>query len=81
MTRTEHTQPQDAFAELAKITLADHSLDRVMGKVAALAKSTLNLNGEVSVTVIDRGKPSTIASTGSLATALDERQYDRGYGP
>jgi GAF domain-containing protein len=81
MTAPQHTQPQDAFAELARITLADHSLDRVMEKVATLAKSTLDLNGEVSLTLVERGKPSTVASTGSLATELDERQYDRGYGP
>jgi transcriptional regulator with GAF, ATPase, and Fis domain len=81
MSTIERTQPQDPFTELAKISLADDSLDRVMGRVAALAKSTLNLNGEVSVTVINGRKPSTIASTGSLATALDERQYDRGHGP
>jgi GAF domain-containing protein len=81
MTDAPHIQPQDAFAELAKITLADHSLDHVMQKVATLAKSALSLNGEVSVTLLDRGKPSTIASTGSLAVVLDERQYDRGYGP
>jgi GAF domain-containing protein len=81
MSTAKHTQPQDAFAELAKITLADHSLDHVMEKVAALAKSTLGLNGEVSVTLVERGKPSTVASTGSLATDCDERQYDRGYGP
>ncbi|MCW2715829.1 MAG: hypothetical protein JWN88_2876 [Frankiales bacterium] len=76
-----HMQPQDAFAELARITLADHSLDEVMRKVATLAKSTLNLNGEVSVTLLDRGKASTVASTGPLAVSLDERQYERGYGP
>jgi transcriptional regulator with GAF, ATPase, and Fis domain len=81
MTDLPHVQPQDAFAELAKISLADHSLDHVMAKVATLAKSTLGLNGEVSVTIVDRGKPATIASTGSLATELDERQYARGYGP
>lgn len=81
MTASEHTQPQDAFAELARITLADHSLDHVMEKVATLAKSTLNLNGEVSVTLVERDKPSTVASTASLAVELDERQYDRGYGP
>jgi GAF domain-containing protein len=74
-------QPQDAFAELAKISLADHTLDRVMAKIAELAKRTLQLDGEVSVTLVQRGKPSTVASTGTLATELDERQYDRGYGP
>ena len=81
MSKPPHAQPQDAFAELARISLADHSLDKVMDKVAALTKTTLDLQGEVSVTIVERGRPSTIASTGSLATDLDERQYQRGYGP
>ena len=81
MTDPSRLQPQDAFAELASITLADHSLDRVMQSVVTLAKLTLGLNGDVSVTLVQRGKPSTIASTGSLASGLDERQYARGYGP
>ena len=81
MNESQHTQPQDAFAELARITLADHSMDRVMEKIAALAKSALQLNGEVSVTLVERGEPSTVAQTGPLAVELDERQYQRGYGP
>ena len=81
MSDQQHTQPQDAFVELAKISLADHTLDLVMEKIATLTKDTLQLNGEVSVTLVQRGKPSTVASTGSLATDLDERQYERGYGP
>jgi hypothetical protein len=80
-TDQQHTQPQDAFAELAKISLADHTLERVMEKIAELAKRTLQLKGEVSVTIVDRGKPSTVAHTGQLALDLDERQYQRGYGP
>ena len=81
MTDAVHMQPQDTFAELAKITLADHDIDRVMAKIAHLAKSTLGLQGEVSVTLVGGGIPSTIASTGPLAASLDERQYARGYGP
>ena len=81
MTEQQQTEPQDAFAELARITLADHSLDSVMDRIATLAKTTLGLNGEVSVTLVERGKPSTVAQTGALALELDERQYDRGYGP
>ena len=81
MDDSQHTQPQDAFAELARITLADHSVDRVMEKIAALVKSVLQLNGEASVTLVERGKASTIAQTGALALDLDERQYERGYGP
>lgn len=48
MSDTLPTQPQDAFAELAAITLADHSLMMVMDKVAALAKGTLPGASEVS---------------------------------
>ena len=81
MTDQQQTQPQDAFAELARITLADHTLDSVMDRIAVLAKASLGLNGEVSVTLVERGKPSTVAQTGELALELDERQYARGYGP
>ena len=81
MTVPPTPRPHAAFAELATITLADHSLDQVMVKVAQLTKSTLGVDGEVSVTLVQRGRPSTIASTGALAVDLDERQYERGYGP
>ena len=74
-------QPQDAFAELAAITLADHSLEHVMDKIAALTKSTVPGADEVSVTLVERGTASTVASTGALAQSLDESQYDRGHGP
>ena len=74
-------QPQDAFRELALITLADHTLDNVMDKVAGLTKRTVPGASEVSVTVTDGGDSYTVAFTGQLAMALDERQYARGYGP
>ena len=75
------TQPQDAFAELAALTLADHSLDSVMATIAGLAKRTLPGASEVSVTFLERDTPRTVAFTGPLAKHLDERQYERGYGP
>jgi GAF domain-containing protein len=78
---TAPMQPQDAFEELARVTLAEHSLGTVMDKVAVLAKRTLPGADEVSVTMVDRGTASTVAFTGQLAAELDERQYERGYGP
>jgi GAF domain-containing protein len=81
MNDSRPAQPQDAFAELAKITLADHSLADVMEKVAALAKRTIPGASEVSVTLLDRGNASTVAFTGQLAIDLDERQYAKGHGP
>jgi GAF domain-containing protein len=81
MTTSPSSQPQDAFAELARITLADHSLAHVMDKVAALAKRTIPGASEASVTLLDRGRASTVAFTGQLAVDLDERQYEKGQGP
>lgn len=76
-----HVQPQDAFAELARITLSEQSLDTVMATIARLTKQTVPGAAEVSVTLVERNGAKAIASTGQLATDLDERQYERGYGP
>ena len=74
-------QLRDAFLELSGITLQDHSLSEVMDRVAVLAKSSVPGAAEVSVTLVERGTATTIAHTGQLAADLDERQYERGYGP
>jgi hypothetical protein len=74
-------QPQDAFEELAGLKLAEHSLDTIMDKIARLTKRTITGATEVSVTFVEWDKPTTVAYTGPLALHLDERQYDRGYGP
>ena len=74
-------QPQDAFAELARITLSEQSLETVMETIAGLTKRTIPGASEVSVTLLDRGHAKTVAYTGELAMDLDERQYERGYGP
>jgi GAF domain-containing protein len=74
-------QPQDAFEELARITLEDHSLESVMDTIAGLTKRTLPGADEVSVTLIEKGNATTVAFTGPLALACDERQYAAGWGP
>ena len=76
-----NVQPQDAFAELARISLAEQSLETVMDTIAQLTKHTIPNASEVSVTLVERGVGKTLVSTGQLATDLDERQYERGYGP
>ena len=81
MTDQQQTQPQDAFAELARLTLSDQSLETVMDTIARLTKQSIRGASEVSVTLVERGEPTTVASTGQLASDLDERQYERGYGP
>jgi GAF domain-containing protein len=73
--------PQAAFEQLASIGLADHSLETVMQKVAVLTRRTVPGAASVSVTFIERGAARTVAFDGQLAMDLDERQYERGYGP
>jgi GAF domain-containing protein len=81
MTHVEPMDPNEAFAELSRIRLADIDLDRLMYKIAQLAKRTIPGAGEVSVTLVQGDNPHTAAFTGELALKLDEEQYERGYGP
>ena len=78
---TDLLQPQAAFAELARLTLADHSVDSVMETIAVLTQRSVPGASDVSITLVERGSPKTVAFTGPLARRLDERQYERGYGP
>ena len=80
-TDTSQLDPQDAFARLGRITLADHSLETVMATIAHLTKRVVPGADEVSVTFLDGDRPTTVASTGPLALDLDERQYENGHGP
>ena len=38
-------------------------------------------NPEASVLLLVKDRPTTVVSTGELATDLDETQYERGHGP
>jgi GAF domain-containing protein len=49
--------------------------------VADLSKSVMPGNPEASVLLLVRDRPTTVVSTGELATELDETQYERGHGP
>ncbi|MEV6489372.1 GAF and ANTAR domain-containing protein [Actinoplanes sp. NPDC051633] len=81
MTPVEPLDPNEAFAELGRIRLADIDIDTLLDKIAQLAKRTIPGADEVSVTLLHGNDPQTAAFTGELALALDEKQYERGYGP
>jgi GAF domain-containing protein len=70
-----------AFALLARIVMNEQSLGQVLHQVADLARTTVPGADEVSVTLIERGRPTSVAFTGDLAVVLDERQYRNGFGP
>ncbi|WP_432512312.1 ANTAR domain-containing protein [Kineococcus sp. SYSU DK001] len=56
-------------------------LGQVLTRVAELARACVPGAEEVSVTVLEDGRAHSAAFTGSLASALDERQYEAGFGP
>jgi len=73
--------PRAAFAELSRIMLSAQPLSGTLTRIAEIAKDTIPGAAEVSVTLMQEGAVSSIAFSGGLAAALDERQYDAGFGP
>jgi GAF domain-containing protein len=71
----------EALERLGSLSLRELSMDSLLQTVADLAKSAMPGNPEASVTLLVKDRPTTIASTGQLATDLDETQYERGHGP
>jgi GAF domain-containing protein len=70
-----------ALERLGSLSLRTVSMDDLLRTVADLVKTVLPGDPEASVTLLVRDHPTTVASTGELATDLDEAQYDRGHGP
>jgi GAF domain-containing protein len=75
------TDPLLAFAELGRINLSQADLGQVLTRVASLAASVIPGADEVSVTLVSGGVAGTATFTGDVAMALDESQYDSGFGP
>src|SRR5690242_16377888 len=73
--------PRAAFAELSRIMLGEQPLSQTLARVAELAKQSIPGAAEVSVTLLHGTEVATVAFTGPLASQLDERQYEAGFGP
>ncbi len=80
-TPVEAALPADVLAELARIVLAEETLDSVLSKVVDLAKRVVPAADEVSLTLVRKGRAETAAYTGVLAMQADERQYGLDGGP
>src|SRR5829696_7722270 len=78
---TGQRDPLHAFAELALIVVDAKPAEQTLRHIAELAKQTLGGVEEVSLTIIDDGRPRSVVFTGPLAVQLDERQYEAGFGP
>jgi len=85
VTRPDDDSPvvavQPAFDELGRISFAEQSLESVLLKVTELAARVLPGEPTTSVTIVQRGRASTVASSGPLALELDLEQYRRRAGP
>jgi GAF domain-containing protein len=79
----ERDQPDaaEALRDLASIVLGDNSFEAVLERATHVAKRAIAGADEVSVTMNGGGSPTTVASSGPLAEAVDERQYEFDHGP
>ena len=73
--------PSEVLAELARIVLADETMDSVLSRVAHMTKQVLPGADEVSVTLVTSKGAATAAYTGEMAMQADERQYGLDGGP
>ncbi len=71
----------EALLQLGTLSLRELSMEGLLQTVADQATTVLPGSLEASVTLLIKGVPSTVASTGSLAVDLDETQYEQGHGP
>jgi GAF domain-containing protein len=71
----------EALERLGRLSLRELSMESLLQQVAELSKTVMPGNPEASVLLLVKDKPTTVVSTGQLATDLDERQYERGHGP
>ena len=73
--------PAEALERLGRLSLRELSMDALLQTVADLTKTVMPGNPEASVLLLVKDRPTTVVSTGELATDLDETQYERGHGP
>ena len=73
--------PYKAFDELSRLVVSSGSIDAVMNAIAEVGKRLLPAASEVSVTLLRGDDVETVASTGDLASLMDESQYASGAGP
>ena len=73
--------PVEALERLGRLSLRKLSMDELLQTVADLTKAVTPGQPEASVLLLVEDEPTTVVSTGQLATDLDEKQYDRGDGP
>jgi GAF domain-containing protein len=75
------TPTAQVLERLGSLSLRTVLMKDLLQTIADLAKIVMPGATEASVTLLVNDHPTTVASTGQLATDLDETQYERGHGP
>ncbi|WP_040336641.1 GAF and ANTAR domain-containing protein [Candidatus Blastococcus massiliensis] len=75
------SRADEALEQLGRLSLRGQPLEALLQRVVDLSKSVLPGDPEASIYVRVQNRPSTMVSTGELATALDEVQYSQDAGP
>jgi len=70
-----------AYGLMNALVRTDQPLDPILAQVTELAQQIIPEAEVISITVLDHGRPRSIAFTGPLAVTLDELQYEDGSGP
>ena len=70
-----------ALERLGRLSLRELSMEDLLQNIAELSGSVMPGRPEASVTLLVEDRARTVASSGKLATRLDERQYDQDDGP
>ena len=70
-----------AVNELAGLLVDEQDLPDLLCRVAELAVRTIPHCTAASVTLVQAGRPSTVAQTAQLALDADQAQYASGQGP
>jgi GAF domain-containing protein len=78
--RPTHDHTVD-YTSLSRLVYADRPIAHTLETMAVLATQALGESPEVSLTLLDRDRGRTAATSGPVALELDERQYETGTGP
>jgi GAF domain-containing protein len=70
-----------ALEALGRLSLRDLSVESLLQTITELARAVTPGEPEASVTLVVKGVAATVASSGEMATELDERQYEHDTGP
>ena len=73
--------PTGALTELSAALTAGKDMSQILDQVVQVVRQHVPGAEQSSMTLVRGNKAATAASTGPLPVALDEIQYDQGYGP